>query len=99
LPAFQSSQDAARVWTAVFHPAGLGFGCLRPLAAQLLHPRTDGREIIGGTGSGHVSSSNLTEPLKGSRWLVVWLGPVAAARTLAHQRLRCKPEFANHKIA
>jgi hypothetical protein len=94
LSAFRSSKEAPGVGFA-----GLGFGCLRALAAQLLHSRADGGEIIGGTGAGHVSSSNLTEPLKGSHWLVVWLGPMATARTLAHQRPRCKPEFANHKIA
>ena len=56
LPAFQSSQQAVRFNAATCGLAGLGFRCLRPLAAQLLHTRTDRREIIGGTGSGHVSS-------------------------------------------
>jgi hypothetical protein len=74
LSAFRSPKEAAGIGFA-----GVGFGCLSALAAQFLHSRTDGGEIIGGTGAGHVSSSNLTEPLKGSHWLVVWLGPVAAA--------------------
>jgi hypothetical protein len=74
LSAFRSPKEAAGIGFA-----GVGFGCLSALAAQFLYSRTDGGEIIGGTGAGHVSSSNLTEPLKGSHWLVVWLGPVAAA--------------------
>ena len=70
LPAFQSSQQAVRFNAATRGLAGLGFRCLRPLAAQLLDTRTDRREIIGSTGSGHVSSSNFDRTRLGLAWFI-----------------------------
>ena len=54
-----------------------GFCCNSPsvacapftLSAQFLHASADGREVIGGTGSGHASSPSVCVEL-GGRWIV-----------------------------
>jgi len=70
LPAFEPSQQAARFNRAIRGLAGFGFRFLSPLTAQLLHPRTDRREIVGSTGSVHVSSSKFGRTLMGLAWFM-----------------------------
>ena len=70
LSAFAGFQEAAatgarRLGIPVFF---LGGWCA--LAAEFLHTRTDRRKVIGSAGSGHVSSSSLAEPRRGSCLLI-----------------------------
>jgi hypothetical protein len=76
LSVFAGFQEAAGAGS------GLGitvffFGVWRALAAELFHTRTDCRKIIGSAGSGHVSSSSLAEPRRGS-WGLLRKAPAHA---------------------
>jgi len=66
LSAFAGLQEAAAAGRAEI---GITVSFLRSrcaLAAEFLHTRTDRCKIVGSAGSGHVSSSSLAEPRRGS---------------------------------
>jgi hypothetical protein len=71
--AFEPAQQTAGAGHGFLGLLSLLFQSLRALATQLLHPRTDGREIIGSTGSSrHVSSSKFGRTRIGLEWFMSW---------------------------